>query len=465
MTNTIRSPVAAARHRREQHGRELRHAVGRVANWLTAPQGQRWILRLLLVYAGVGFCVWIQRPGDFAGYVVAGQFVLSGRHIYLEVPSGVNTWPPFFSVLCVPLALLARPSPYLARGMWLLLNFGCLLLVLRLIARLVYGRTMSLRAGGAGLSLAAPELLVPLLLSDRYVSGNFDHLQINLILFTLVLGGLALQARQRHVLGGLALGCAVATKVMAVLFIPYLAYRRRWRAAACTTAAAAVFSLSPILVFGWQRFWDYVTAWCAVLATGWGVGEMNQSVFAMWDRLIGHGMAPLGVAAITYVPASGSLLVEAAHIGSLLVIAGLALWSFRAEPRDRWSELAEWSVVFIVAALFGPVCWKAYLAVLLLPNTVLFAAVRSARVQPHARRVIGTVLLVSFLMGGLTSPGLIGKELAGRLEMASVPTVSWLILLGGLLWFGAHATEYVGRSEPSADDAGGSRPPAGGQRS
>ena len=394
------------------------HGGVRLANWLTAPQGRRWILYALLVYAGVGFCVWIQRPGDFAGYVMAGNLVLSGGHIYLDAPPGMNTWPPFFSILCVPLALLA-----------------------------------------------APELLVPLLLSDRYVSGNFDHLQINLVLFALTLSGLALQARQRNVLGGLALGCAVATKVMAGLFIPYLVYRRRWRAAAYTTVATAAFSLSPMLVFGWQRFWDYVAAWCVVLAAGWGVGKMNQSVFAMWDRLIGHGMVPLGVDAITYVPASGSQLVEAAHISSLLVIAGLTLWSFRAEPRDKWSELAEWSVVFIIAALFGPVCWKAYLAVLLLPNAVLFAAFRSAHVQPHARCVIGTVLLVSFLMGGLTSPGLVGKGLAGRLEMASVPTVSWLILLAGLLWFRAHATENIGCNEYPAGDAGGSRPPASVQRS
>lgn len=144
--------------------RRFADAVGAASRWLASVQGRRWLLRGLLAYAVVGFCVWIRRPGDFEGYLIAGDLVLAGRHIYLDAPAGVNTWPPFFSLLSVPLALLATPTPYLARGFWLLLNFACLLLVLRMIARLVYDRELSLRAETPGLSLVAPELLVPLLL-------------------------------------------------------------------------------------------------------------------------------------------------------------------------------------------------------------------------------------------------------------------------------------------------------------
>src|SRR2546426_446897 len=139
---------------------------------------------------------------------------------------------------------------------------------------------------------------------------------------------------------------------MPVIFIPYLAYRGRWRAAGYTALAAAALSLSPALVFGWGRFWEYVTVWRGVIAAGWGVGKMNQSVYAMWDRFIGHGMVPLTVAGLNDVPESGAPLVTAAVIVSLTVITVLALWIFRGPTRpDSWAAVTEWGVVFIVSAL------------------------------------------------------------------------------------------------------------------
>lgn len=250
-----------------------RRYAARVISWFTEPSGRRWLLRALLVYAVVGGCIWLRRPGDFEGYVIVGDLVRTGRHIYLDSPPGTNTWPPFFSLVCVPLALLAALNPVLARGFWIVLNFGLLLLALRLIALLVYRRDLSLRAASIGLSLAAPEVLVPLLLSYRYVTGNFDHLQINIAVFALALGGLYLQATRRELGGCLILGAAAAIKVMPVVFIPYLAYRRRYRSAAFTAAATACFSFLPVLVFGWRRFWDYVVAWRAALSAGWGCRE------------------------------------------------------------------------------------------------------------------------------------------------------------------------------------------------
>jgi hypothetical protein len=413
----------------------LPRSLARVVAWLTAPNGRRLLLGALVVFVLVGSVAWIQRPGDFAGYVLVGNLVLEGRQVYRDAPHGVSTWPPFFSLLCVPLALLAAPTPYLARGVWIALNVALLLLVLRLLARLVHGQALSLRADGPGLSLAAPELLVPLLVSGRYVVANFEHLQINLVLLALTLGGLYLVTTGREAAGGVWIGLGAAIKVMPAAFLLYLAYRRRWRAALAGALATGLFSLSPIAVFGWSRFWGYVADWRAAVAAGWGAGRMNQSVFAMWDRLLGHHMLPLAVRGADEIPESGDPIPLLAATLSLAVVVGLALRVFRWEARpDGWAGLAEWSVVFIVAALFGPVSWKAYLVVLLLPHTLLFAVWRAHAVDPRTRRVAGAVLLASFLLGGLTAHGLVGRALAERLEMASVVTVGALAVLGGLLW-------------------------------
>ena len=300
----------------------------------------------------------------------------------------MNTWPPFFSLVCVPLALLAAPTPYLARGCWILLNFALLLLVLRILARLVYGRDMSLRATSGDLHPTSPELLVPLILSSRYVLGNFEHQQVNILTFALALGGLYLHANRRELLGGVCLGAAAALKVMAVLFIPYLVYRRQWRTALSAAATTAALSLSPILVFGPTRFWEYVGAWRAAVEEGWGVGKMNQSVYAMIDRWIGHGMVPFSVMGADGIPASDDprVVVGVALLAAIVALLGLAIFRDGGR-RGSWPDLAEWSVVFICSAIFGPVSWKAYLVVLLLPNTLLFAAWRSSRAgRGHATR-------------------------------------------------------------------------------
>ena len=399
---------------------------------------RHWRTVALVVAALVGAASWIRRAGDFAGYVTVGRLVLDGGHIYADAPPGLNTWPPFFSLFCVPLALLAAPTPYLARGCWMLLNFALLLLVLRILARLVYGRDMSLRAASGDLHPTAPELLVPLVLSSRYVLGNFEHQQVNILTFALALGGLYLHANRRELLGGVCLGSAAALKVMAVLFIPYLMYRRQWRTALSAAATASALSLSPLLVFGPTRFWDYVGAWRAAVEAGWGVGKMNQSVYAMLDRWIGHGMVPFAVTGANGISASGDprVVVGVALLAAIVALAGLAI--FRdGHRRGSWPDLAEWSVVFICSAIFGPVSWKAYLAVVLLPNTLLFAAWRSSELAATTRRGAGLVLLTAFVLGGLTTPGLVGKVAAGKLEMTSVVTLAALVLCAGSLWFRA----------------------------
>lgn len=410
---------------------------------VTDPTSARWTSRLAryrpwLVWAAAAVLVVVlsgRRSGDFDGYLAVGDLMLTGGHPYRDTPPGLNTWPPFFSLFCVPLALLARVTPLLARAVWVSINLAAIVLVLHLLARLVYGRPIRRQPGDGGMSMTDLGLLVPLLLTSRYLFSNFEHLQVNLFLFALTLAGLYLQATGRAVTGGTAIGLAAALKVMPALFIPYLAYRGRWRPALAATVATVAFSVTPALVVGWARFADYVTAWRAMLARGWSVGKMNQSVFAMLDRLIGHGMIPFTEPGRNGVPPSGAPLVFVALAAMTLVVVLLGVRTFRGRIRpDGPLALAEWSVVFICAALFGAVTWKAYLVVLLLPNTLLFAIWRTAGLPATIRRASAGILFGSWAVGGLPAPGLVGKVAAQTLEMSSVVTLSTLGLLFGLFW-------------------------------
>ena len=407
----------------------------RLVAWYLSAAGQRWTLRILLLGACLGFCAWIKGAGDFEGYLAAGRAVIEGRHIY-DLDPPINLWPPFFSLFAVPLALLATPSPYIAFGFWILLNFAVLLWVMRTIADFLYDRRFGLRYDPLQLTPASPELLVPMLFTLRYLLSNFQHLQINLLIFALVLKALCLQSRRRPIAGGALLGFAVSLKVMPVVFIPYLLLRRRFRAALAAMAAATAFSLSPAVVFGPGRFMEYVMCWRTAVAAGWGVGKMNQSLLAMLDRLVGHGMLPLTARGIVHLSASGDPLVRGIW-SALLVCAVLAMMqSFRKRDLSRpLDEALEWSAVFILSVLFSPVLWKAYLVVLLLFNAALFAVWRRSPGVPRSvRTTAGVIMCLGLLAGPLTSRGIVGKELAGRLAMSSMVTWSVVLLFAGLLW-------------------------------
>ncbi|MEC7583036.1 MAG: glycosyltransferase family 87 protein [Planctomycetota bacterium] len=365
-----------------------------------------------------------------------GDLLLRGEDIYDAAPPGINTWPPFFSLLTTPFALLSYLSAQLARAVWLLLNFALFLVVMDLISQRVLGTRLKLRKDGAGTPLSSPLLLVPILLTHRFIIGNFEHLQVNIAIFALTLAGMHWQDTGRVVRGGVAIGLAIAMKVMPVVFVPYLLYRRRFLAATVATLAAAAFSLSPALLFGWDQFVDYVVAWRAAIEPGWGVSTMNQSIFAMWDRFLGHGVTLLTPPMTGHSPASGDPAIPVATVITVAALAAVGLWASlcrKGETLGRLGKTAEWSAVFVAAAICGPVAWKAYMVVFLLPNVLLFAIWRSEDFDPRTRRLAGTTMWLAFALGMLTATGFVGKFIGLRFHMMSAVTLAAITLVVGCL--------------------------------
>jgi len=398
------------------------------------------VLGLLLLAFVASFFVYARRPGDFAGYVAAGEAVLDGRDIYLDTPPGTNTWPPFFSFVSVPLALLDRMSPYLVRCIWVVLIWASLAWSLDLIARLVYGKRLALKPGESSLTITSPELLVPFVLTLPYIVNNFELLQINTILFALVLWGLFLQANGREVEGGIVIGVAAVIKVMAIAFLPYFLYRKRWRAALWAAVAAVVFFFSPAVFLGWAKFWKDVALWPPALQASWGSGNPHQSVYSMWDRILGYGYMPFAVPGTFLLPISGARSAKIAWEITCVIAAVAGVIAFRGTPRaDSRSAQIEWATVFVASTILSPLTRKHYLAVMLLPYALLYAAWRSPGLDLRARRTLAGILIASFVLSLPTLHDLIGKSLAVRLEMGSVVTYGVLIMLGGLLWYRGRA--------------------------
>jgi hypothetical protein len=406
------------------------------ASWRRLDVPTRVVLALAAAILVASAIRNIKEAGDFRGYLEVGELVLRGADIYAEARPDVNTWPPLFAVVCVPFALLARVSVYLARAVWLGINVGCIVALLRLAVALVHRRPLVLDASAGGVALASAAVLGPLVLSARFFLGNLDRLQINMVILTACLGGALLVVRGRAAAGGALIGLAAAVKVLPVFFVPYFAWKRWWTACAAAIASGALASLAPALVFGWDRFLAYARHWIALSAGSWPVRKGNQSVYAMVDRLYTHG-------AIVWSPSQKRLTaandpVVAAIVYGLLVVTVLVFLSVsRRGGRQPASTgvTVELAIVLCVAVLFSPLAWKHYFIFLLLGQFVLWRAAfgDGFGLAATARRRTAWMLGLSYVLTTLTVRGVVGKHLAQTLETMSAVTLGALVVLAALL--------------------------------
>ncbi len=417
---------------------------------------RRKVASIAVLVVLIAFCVRsIRKAEDYGGFVLVGEAVLAGEHIYADTPPGINTWPPVWSLVCVPLAVLDQVHVFLGRGVWLLLGLIALLVCLGLLVRLLHRRRLALPLLRDGVPLSDPVVLVPLALCYVPVIGNFIHLQVNTIVLALVLGGLVLQARGRPYAGGAVLGLAVGLRIMPVVVVPYLLWRRRWVPAISAIATAVVVFMLPAMVYGWERFADYVSAWREV-AGGvgtWGVGHMNQSMPAMWDRYVGLGVVPFVTEPSHAVASSGQVLPQVLTLATMAAAALAALWRFRGtQPADGPRAVVEWSIVLLVGASFGPVSWKAYLVVLLVPYALLFALRRRTDLSAGVRGWCTLLLVIGLVFTTLPTRDLLGRTLTRHLETGSVFAIGVLLLIAGLFVLHARlpaSTPAVPDREPS----------------
>ncbi|MBI3768029.1 MAG: DUF2029 domain-containing protein [Deltaproteobacteria bacterium] len=408
----------------------------------------------------------IKEEGDFVHYLDVGARVLQDGDIYAGAgPDAVNTWPPLFAVVCVPFALLARVSVYLARGAWLAVNAVLVYAMLRMTVELVYRRPLTFTSAN-GVSVASLAFLGPLVLASRFLLGNFDRLQINLFILFCCLAGCRWLVRGRPVLGGAAIGVAAAIKVLPVFFVPYFLCKRWWGALAGIVAGGLVATAAPILVFGPTRWWRYVRFWLHLAAGGWPVRKGNQSVYAMVDRFYSHGALYWTPAAKRF-KASDDPVVAALVYGALLAIVLLFALAARRGGRTPHTPAAvvELAIVLAISVLFSPLAWKHYFVFVLLGYTALWRAAFVADalppdgfttgVAPHLRdpaaelqspawclgvgerRRIAILLVLSFVLTTLSVRGVVGKTLSLHLETVSVVTLGALVAVAALLYLRA----------------------------
>ncbi len=379
---------------------------------------------------------------DFAVFYRAGRRIADepGRPLYGVPLAGERhyLYPPIFAIY---MSGVARLPPVPAAAYWLVASLLLALLAAWLCAGIV------VRDRAPRLAIAA----LAMLCAGRFLDSDLQNGNANAHVVGLIAIGIALLARGRHALGGSVLAAAAAFKVTPAIFLPYLIYKRAWRATAGFAAGLGLLLVVvPSLVLGPDRA-------LALLADfGRDMLEPFASVDRLPDKYSTSGYSLKAFLLRHLAEVSGSKLgdpevyVNVASLSpdtvwKIVLVATAALglacaWAWRRplapaalDGAAAHAFLVEVGTVLAAMVIVSPLTRKAHLLVLLVPAAAAAAAL--FRTLPAGAARARRALSISFAVA-LVVPLLTSRDVLGR-DLERVARAHTLILLAPLsLWLG-----------------------------
>lgn len=362
-----------------------------------------WILMAgLVLLAAVVFAGRAKnRMIDFEVYRVAATRVVAGESLFrVEDGHWQFKYLPAFACLLTPLAML---PPVAARAVWFFLTFALVVVLVRGSLALVPERRRT----------TAFLVTLVILAMGKYYIREIGLGQSNALLAVLVVAALAQWRAGRDAPAGALLAAATIVKPYAILFLPYLVWRRRVPALAAFTSVLAAALLLPAARYGFagnllllQEWWTTVTTSTAPNLAG----QDNISIAGMYAAWFGIGRTASALSAVTG--------------GALLVASGLAI---ARQTKTAHPEYFDVALLLFLIPLLSPQGWD-YVLLLSTP-AVLLLLDRLAAFAPAPR----WVLLACLGLAGLTFWDALGREGYKALMMSRAITVGALIQVALLI--------------------------------
>ena len=216
---------------------------------------------------------------DFTVYRDAAAAVLHGQDPYAirNVRGWAYVYPPPFSIVMVPFALLPLPVSVLA---W---YFVCAGLTVSAVS-------MSGRLAGAGFASDRKRLatvFIPALIVSVWFTVGLTRGQASVLMSWLVIAAIFWEKKGRTAAGAACLGGAVLLKAFALTLLCYYAWRGRWKMVAVTLVAILLGGLVlPSAVFGWRGNLHYIGEWTNEVAGPALGSESSRSHSELYDQLL-----------------------------------------------------------------------------------------------------------------------------------------------------------------------------------
>jgi len=229
----------------------------------------------------------------------------------------------------------------------------------------------------------------------------------------LVVAALAQWRAGRDAPAGALLAAATIVKPYAILFLPYLLWRRRVPALAAFTAVFLAAILLPALRYGWAGNLQLLGDWWTTVSRSTApnlAGQDNISIAGMYAAWIGVGRTAGVLAAVTGV--------------ALLAVSALAIMKATSAASPEYFDAA---LLLFLIPLLSPQGWD-YVLLVSTPAVLLLLD----RLDDLARPA-RWLLLACLALAGLTFWDLLGREGYKALMMSRVITVGALVQVALLI--------------------------------
>ena len=400
------------------------------ANSLLRFGARRWTAGTLALAAGVcavAVVIAIERGnregvgGDFHVFWQAGRNFATGAPLYHGDLPGARRfiYPPFAAMVFRVLAVLPLR---LAAVVFSFINL-VLLGVATYLTKSIVARTPP------GQTVEALPLVLAVVLSLVFHLENLNHVQVNEVIFVLILLGIDAHLRALDVRAAGYFVAATALKITPVFFVIWLILRGRRRAALAVPPLAIACVVAPLLMRGPATGAAELAEYYHSFLEGFEHGQVLtdqrvQNLGALVYRMMRPAETPEHLQ-YGYLPASerATALTYETGAASLLLVFLLNLGLLRA--RGAAPSALELSTVFLISHLLSPITWKAHLV------TLLFVFYTFLRLRPAGLPAPLRVVLIG-LWALIAVSGLSGRDLVGRdayYYLGGYSVVVWTMLL------------------------------------
>ena len=374
-----------------------------------------WDITLVRVMASLNM-------NDFGKFYYSARAFMAGADMYAASPATqlgggqlpdaqqlLNLNPPHLHLLILP---LARLTPDLAVTIWMTASVCALI-----VSVLMIWRELSLATTPKRVLLIALFILVFSGSQAEFITGQLAFL---LLLPVTCCWRDARHRRWDRV--GAWLGVLVSMKLFFLIFVPYLALHRRWRACGAMAATGALCFGIGLVVFGAASY----SSWFGALArsSDWAWLGMNASTLGAFQRSFSRTFSFQPVAAVP------------ALVSAWLVVAGLiGFTTLLVVFMDNTNTAIDraFALLLVAAQLLSPAGWVYYLWLAVGP--VAAVAIRFGRLRLFPRSTLGvvSVLPLAGFFAPITAPYYFQPSAWGSISIGSVFFWATLALWGLLV--------------------------------
>jgi hypothetical protein len=206
------------------------------------------------------------RSGDFRVFVEAAKELLAKGDIYSHAydtnPLKKDSmlyyyYSPLFALIISLFAYLPHPVVYI---LWKLFNIILLIRIWKIFKEMLDLDSLSEKA-------LQTLTFFSFLFVAFFLYINFHNQQMTIFLLYLTVEGLySMQLRQRNLAGAFLISIAVNIKLLSLVVLPYLIYRRNIKGVILVLLFTLIFLFLPAVFIGWDYNLELIKSWWSLLS-------------------------------------------------------------------------------------------------------------------------------------------------------------------------------------------------------